>query len=223
MAQIPISATCHGSSRVEAKLAIAPLCTSQHLSAARLFRDDTAELERTERDDSKWSRHRAYATAAVLSSAAAMEAFINEFYWSAATRRTEGLGSLDVDTIERLKQVWKKVDRPPILPKYQEALKAAGYAPLDEQKAPFVDANLLRLLRNALVHYKPELDTSEEGYHYELKIKLNGKFALSRWASEKNAWFPHQCLGAGCAAWAVDSAAQLIQEFSRRMGIPPRI
>jgi hypothetical protein len=36
-------------------------------------------------------------------------------------------------------------------------------------------------------------------------------------------WFPHKCLGAGCAEWAVESAIHFSHQFVSILGIRERL
>ena len=77
-------------------------------------------------------------------------------------------------------------------------------------------------LRNALVHYRPEWDDHLD-VHQVVRDAVEGRFALNPLAGSKSLWFPHQCLGAGCAMWATDQVASLVKEVTNRLGIPSRL
>ena len=83
---------------------------------------------------------------------------------------------------------------------------------------PFQDADSLIDLRNALTHYKSEWDDSPDR-HGRLEARLKGRFAPNPFAKNSPLWFPHHCLGAGCADWAVKTSEWLLQEFSEKLGL----
>ena len=82
------------------------------------------------------------------------------------------------------------------------------------------NSRALGKIRNALIHYRPEWD-NEQKEHKKLKERLSGRFALNKHGA--GLWFPHQCLGAGCAAWATNQAESFMTDFCQRLGIPNRI
>jgi len=120
-------------------------------------------------------------------------------------------------------EVWEVADgeRFPILKKYQVALALSGRRPLDRGAGTYQDAESLVKLRDCLVHHKPEWD-DEGGKHQNLENRLHGKFTLSPYAAEGSLWFPHVCLGAGCAEWAVGAARRFSDEVCAGLGISKR-
>src|SRR5262249_45431182 len=93
--------------------------------------------------------------------------------------------------------------------------------PFKPGEDPYQSANNVIKLRDALVHYKPEWD-DESGQHQNLENRLRAKFALNPYAPTGSLWFPHQCLGAGCANWAVAKTRSFSDEFCVRLAIPRR-
>jgi len=167
------------------------------------------------------NRHRAYATAAVLSAVAFLESSINEFYHEAQNRDTNSLSPLKEKVLALLDQFWPELERSSVLHKYQVALLIADTQRFDQGGQPYQDADSLIKLRDALVHYKPEWD-DEQGRHHSLQERLQHKFQENRLVPAGSLWFPHLCLGAGCANWAVSAAGRFSDEFCSRLGIPPR-
>jgi|ERR1017187_1287235 hypothetical protein len=81
------------------------------------------------------------------------------------------------------------------------------------------NASLLVKLRNEIVHYK-----SRWGVELE-RARLVGALEAKRHrrppfmpATGMN-FFPHHCLSADCAAWAVESSAALIDVFYEHLGV----
>ena len=90
---------------------------------------------------------------------------------------------------------------------------------------PYQDAFRLVRLRNALVHYKPEWDTSLNE-HAKLESSLSGCFPESPFSHKNDAFFPKRCLGHGCAEWAVKNVITFMSNFQERLGVqdnfPPK-
>ncbi len=195
----------------------------QHFSAAKHFAEAGESLEKSIRQPQHADRtkHRAYVTGAVLSAVAALEASINELYLEANDQNKMALAGLSDPIIANLATEWSNVEPYELLDKYQAALKTAGNPEFDRGSLPFQDVDSLVYLRNALVHYKPEWD-NEAKVHAKLRSRLHSRFPLNPFAASSSLWFPHQCLGAGCARWAVESIEQFMADFCLRMGIPRR-
>ena len=109
--------------------------------------------------------HRSLAVAAIMSSVAFLEAFINEFYADAAspgavTYRTEGLSAA---VLAQVAQSWADGETPgqpdkapKVLRLYRHALHCAQAPGFDTGRDPYRSAVLLIQLRNTLVHFVPE-------------------------------------------------------------------
>jgi hypothetical protein len=117
--------------------------------------------------------------------------------------------------------VWPEVAGSPILHKYQVALSLADADSYDESKPPFLDADSLLRLRDALLSGTAGWD-DKRGKHQTLEKRLRTKFPPNALASAKAPWFPDRSLGAGCAMWAVKTVQVFSDDFSHRMGIPTR-
>jgi hypothetical protein len=198
--------------------------SKQHLRAATLFADDAQKCEAMTKqpDEEHRSRHRACVTAAVLSAVAFLEASVNELYLSAVDQDLTNLPTFDHKLFQLFGQFWENVEKYPILQKYQIALLLAGKDRFNPGVQPYQNTESLIKLRDTLVHYKPEWD-NEAGQHQKLEKRLRScKFALSPYADTGRLWFPHQCLGAGCAQWSVVTARDFSDEFCNQLGISKR-
>jgi hypothetical protein len=196
----------------------------QHLLAARQFADQARVLEQRgpgRLSATGFERHRSYVTAAILASVAFLEASINELYAEMEElNETEGSGPSN-RMLARLPQVWPAIERSPILHRYQLALVLADAERFDESRPPYADVESLIQLRDALVQHLPERDAERRRLR-RLERRLSQRFAPSALARVAGPWFPHQCLGAGCADWAVRTADQFSDVFCQRMSIPAR-
>jgi len=194
--------------------------SQQHLAAATLFAGEAQEWENAthQPDETRLSKHRALVTSAILSAVAFLEASINELYHAVINREV-----LPPLPSERFQELWEIADgeKFPILKKYQVALTLADKQCFVKGTQPYQDADSLIKLRDSLVHYKPEWE-DEAGQHQKLESRLHGKFALNPYFPTATLWFPHRCLGAGCAQWSVAAARAFSDEFCDRLGIPRR-
>jgi hypothetical protein len=201
--------------------------TRQHFRAASFFASSAADLEgrigaANEQNDIRKPQHRAHVVGAIVSAVMGLEACINEVYLDACNRSKRNLAGLDEGAMSLLALWWPEIESRPILLKYEHALLLLGKPPLPKGQNPHQDADHLIHLRNALTHYKPEWDDSLDK-HGDLQSRLTGKFDLNPLSTENALWFPHQCLGSGCAKWAVSAAEEFVRAFSRHLGIPERL
>jgi hypothetical protein len=212
---------------VSAQATVRHSFTRQHFRAASFFAESAEALEReislqNRKNDARKSQHRAYVVGTIVSAVMGLEACINEIYLDACDKSQKNLAGLDDIAMSPLSEWWPEVERGPILLKYQRALSLPGRLALPKEETPYQDTDHLIHLRNALTHYKPEWDDSLD-VHASLEARLTGKFALNPLSTEASLWFPHRCLGSGCAHWAVKTAEDLVREFAARLGIAPRI
>ena len=195
--------------------------SKQHLLAAQYFATTAQSIENAHPGEKEFARHRAYVTGAILSAAAFLEASINELFHEAENREKEKVPSFDDATVARLAKIWGDIEFKSILLKYQTVLEVAGGKRFEQDRAPYDDAESLIRLRNTLMHYKPEWD-DEQGRHHNLRERLEKKFPLNPLVPRGSSWFPHLCLGAGCAQWATHAVASFSAEFCVRLKIPSR-
>jgi hypothetical protein len=194
--------------------------SSYHLWAARHF---SVLASNTENEDGKLPRfnikHRAYVTNAILSGVAFLEAAINELFQDIVDGHESYIAALDIDSKRQMSEYWLK-KRHALLDKYQKALTCLRKQPFNGNHPPYLEAQLVIQLRNALVHYKPK--SFGGGVEHDLAKELAGKFMDNRLMNGSgNPWFPDKCLGHGCAEWAVHSATVFADEFFRRIGVKP--
>jgi hypothetical protein len=196
----------------------------QHLLAARQFADQARVLEQrglARISPAGLDRHRSYVSAAILASVAFLEASINDLYVELEElNESDGAGPPN-RMLARLPQVWPAIERSPILYRYQLALVLADAERFHESRAPYADADSLIQLRDALVQHIPDRQ-AERRRRRRLERRLQNRFPSSALARAPGPWFPHRCLGAGCADWAVRTADQFSDAFCQRMSIPAR-
>jgi hypothetical protein len=208
-----------------------------HFAGARSLSEGAINIESElltmdPKDNAEKRRQRTYVVGAVALAVMGLEACINEIYLDAVDESTQKLPDAVDESTQKLPGVderekallalwWPQVEMQPILLKYQHALLLLGKPALPKGESPYQDADSLVRLRNALTHYKPEWDDSLN-VHADIESRLTGKFDLNPLSTTSSLWFPHQCLGAGCAKWAVSTAEAFVLAFCTRLGIPPR-
>ncbi len=198
-----------------------------HIAGARFFAAKATDIESAllaaaPGGEADGAAQRAYAVGAVVLAGMGLEACINEVYLDACDKNMQKLAGLDGREASLLAEWWIEIEPRPALLKYQHALLLLGREEFPRGLTPYQEADSLIRLRNALAHYKPEWDDSLD-VHADLLARLTGKFALNPLATGAHLWFPHQCLGSGCAHWAVDTAEAFVREFCTRLGIKKRI
>jgi hypothetical protein len=148
----------------------------------------------------------------VVCSVSFLECSVNGLYDDATTQRATKLH-------RALASVWSEgFDRQPILNKFQIALALAKREPFTMGQEPYQAARALIDLRNAIAHPKELIESDNQ--HKKLRARLKGMYALNPQRQHYRDFFPDRCLSADCAFWAVESAANLLLEFKKRM--PPR-
>jgi hypothetical protein len=108
---------------------------------------------------------------------------------------------------------------------------------LDRSREPFQSFDLLRQLRNFLVHYKPRLELTDfiSREHYEseaisLEHKVSGKFAFNEafafkeGSSDSNSFthaaaFVYRCFSKDCARWSFEVSRDFANWISETLAI----
>ena len=175
------TATASVSAAVKANL------SGRHLSAADYFASQCEAIEMEEAtldwEQPRLYESRHYSIGAVVLAVAALETSVNELYLEAVDRTKSSLDPLSEQQMSLLEELWKGIDRTfTILEKHQVALTACGKPPMDRGAEPAQSAADLIVLRNALIHFKPEWDT-ELDKHQNLEDRLRQKFPPSALAA----------------------------------------
>lgn len=198
------------------------------MRTAQLFLAQTREITQNEGHlpwpQPHWEESRSYASGAVILAVAALEASINELFLESVDRNQTSLAGVALDRLQLMATLWEEVDAFSMLNKYDIALVSCGKDPFAKGTEPYQSAKGVVDLRNALVHFKPEWG-DELDRHSRLEQQLATRFpacALASQATGTMVWFPHKCLGAGCASWCIDSVVKFVSEFCTRLGIPSR-
>lgn len=161
--------------------------------------------------------HRGAVSAAVMQCAAALETEVHEICVYGPGCH---LGSDRTDHAARrlLGPIAHVIDRESTLARFDLILYLLGKAKLDKGCEPFQGADLLVKLRNEVTHFK-----SVWGSEMERKKLIQSLRQLGHnrppFVSENASFFPHQCLSADCAAWAVRSTVAFLELIYQRLGV----
>jgi hypothetical protein len=193
-----------------------------HIISAHHFSRSAERIEKLGGDvpqDEKWM-YRAFVTASVLSSVAYLSASINELYLE--VRKLSNSGEPHVRReLDLLVEAWPRISRVQVLQRYQLALAVADADQYNPGQMPYLDADSLIRLRDALISYGADWG-DERGKRHTLESRLRDKFDPSPLVSSRRPWFPDRCLGAGCAKWAVETVQVFTNDFYARMALPGR-
>jgi len=177
-------------------------------------------------------RHETFVLNSVLSSVAFLESTINELYADASDDAYFFADAEHEALLRAISEGWrneKNFDRAPTVNKYQRILEIVELPPFDEGDQAYANVRQLIEIRNHLMHYKREWVViretrrpgGSEGSTSEKFEKIfRRKFAVNPFSAGNQPFFPDQCLGHGCAEWAVVNSIIFTDAFFRRLGLP---
>lgn len=179
-----------------------------HLKAAEHFAEEL-RCHEIKHAGAGWGAHFDFCgwngSAAIILSFSAIEAAIDE--------AEDDLG-LPTELTDAL-------DRAPTLEHAQALLAHRGSPSFDRGAEPYQSAELLRALRNGLVHPKAEWDNARERNKQLSNRIVRAHLQLSPFQLDPDLAFPHGCMSAAVASWAALSARQFIRELRSRLGLKP--
>ena len=149
---------------------------------------------------------------AIVMAASSLEAFINEVFLNANIYLPQ------YDKV--LKARWPKYEQKKVLDKFQLAMRLRTKKRMDSGVSIYQNADTLILMRNAVVHFKPEW-SHEKRIQKRIEQCIQKKFALSPFAHGDSV-FPDQCMSYGCARWCVETALAFVDAFCTQSGIENR-
>ncbi len=172
--------------------------------------------------------HLAYSTGAIMLSAAAVEAFVNELFAECRDAGAQNHLRIPPEKAALIARVWNdvpKVERESVLEKYDLALRLLDLSALDRKSDTYKAVDSLFALRNMLMHYK--LVSREAGKPLaeqklgDFEKKLRNFFPDSRLAGPGAPYFPQHVIGHGAAEWSVRTAVAFLDDFCGLLSAPP--
>ena len=195
----------------------------QHLEASAMFVRRLRAIEDTnpsQIDDTTRCEHRGLACSVVLQSAAALETESHEIcvYGPGSWLGSNGT---DIHALRRLQPFAEIVDDQDTVSRFQLILQLLEMPALDRGREPFQSTSLVVRLRNEIAHYKSRSGAEmASGKLYSALESLHHKPPPFTDASMN--FFPHRCLSADCAAWALTSVVAFLDKFYQCLGVPSR-
>jgi hypothetical protein len=180
-----------------------------HLLSAASFSRATGQIETAHAGEpfgAFWEDIFGQATAAVMLSVAALEAYAHEFQLDHAKLLSASVGGSFVGS---------RKGRSRTLGRFDSALGRLKREAIDEASAVDRNAAALIRLRNALTHFNPEWE-DERDAQAAVSADLQGRFENSRYFPAPQPLFPMAWATHSCTAWAVHSVVDFISEFDRR-------
>jgi len=202
--------------------------TSAALLAKKAFAIEDGRNFKDRINTSVHEEHQAYSTAAIMMSAAAVEAFVNELFAECRDAGTKNQLNIPPAKAEVLARFWTdepKFERKPVFEKYDRALALLNLPALDRSSEPFKAASELFELRNGLMHYK--MFTHEVGKEPgeqtpdDVEQKLQAYFVDNQLTGPGNPYFPDRVLGHGAAEWSAKTAVAFLDRFCQLLGTTP--
>jgi hypothetical protein len=222
MAIVEGTGTVKARATVTAEVDVRYSFTAQYLVASAMFARESADIERAHPKnppEDLRTRHRGFVTAAVMQSAAAVEAESAEITLHGPWHHL-GSDKADRRTLDFLQPLADFIDKQESLDRYQTILHVLNKGEMPKDRSPWQDMSTLVKLRNELIHFK-----STWGQEMDRSRFFSGRLPSLRLApppfvdcASQN-FFPHQVLGAACAAWAVKTAVAFIEEVYKMLGI----
>jgi len=166
----------------------------------------------------------AFVTGAVTLSYSYLEAALNEFIFLNATAQESHLNESEKAIVSAIaSEDLRPQGRQNTLQLFNTILRLLRKPQLTENKEPYQSANLVRCLRNLLVHPVPgrvitfsEDPNSNLSEQQQIVKQLRSHLGFGR-----NATFPRDVLNSRCATWAVASCERFLHEFVKQSGVDP--
>ena len=188
-------------------------------SAARLMANKAGAV-----NDEDSFELRAFVMAAIILAWSSLDAALNEFVLVNATKRETPLSDVEKAIINAIgAENLRPRERQHTLQLFNMMLRLLKKSQLEESEQPYQSANLVRRLRNMLVHPKPGWvvtfsENPKENLSEQQQIVKQLRCDLRL---DRDATFPRDILTSQCANWAVFSCESFLREFVKRSGISP--
>lgn len=167
---------------------------------------------------------RAFIHGAIILSYASLEAALNEIVHLNALETNSPLTEAERKVFHTIGQEdLRPREGSNTLQQYNMLLRILGKPAMSVDTNPYQAANLVRVLRNMLVHPIPgRVVTFIESEDFDYSSQQNiVKKLRSHLGLKTNATFPADVITKACAAWAVESCETFLHEFVTVSGIDP--
>lgn len=197
--------------------------TGQFLKSSAIFVRRAREIEATagaHADDQTRSEHRGLVSAVIMQCVAALETEAHEV---CAHGPGSHLGSNGTDAQVKafLHPLADLIDDQSALARFDLILHLLGKTPLEKGANPYQTAALVVRLRNELIHYKSRWGTEMNGNKFQAALQVL-RHPPPPFVDAGMNFFPHRCLSAACAEWALASVVAFLESFYSSLGIPSR-
>ena len=194
--------------------------TAQYLTSSATFAKRSAQIEQANpqvADDATQTEHRGLVAAAIMQCVAAVEAESAELTMYGPGHHL-GSNGTDVNARDFLEPLATFIDNQSALDRYDIILRLLRKQPLVRGQQPWQDMEVLVRLRNELIHYKSKWDKDMDQQKLFATLKQL-KLAKPSFVATNTNFFPHQLLGASCAAWSVRTAVAFLNRFYDQIAI----
>lgn len=181
-------------------------------NACMLFGIARDAYERTRGETSDRVSGRGDAVVAVVFSAAALEAFINEV-GGIAEGLIQRFVTHDPDSVKQYAALWKEVERLQKSISFEYLLASTAFSgqPYDKGTGPYQDFELLIKLRNALVSFEPDHVELTPGPPKIIKtLRSKNILAEPQPGENGNSWIT-LIMTRAVARWACNTSANLVR------------
>lgn len=213
-------ATLAGTTALRAELDARYSFTAQYLCASAIFARRCLDIERANPDNPDGptqTEHRGLVTASIMQCAAAVEAESAELTMHGPGSHL-GSGRMDTKARAFLAPLAQFIDEQDALTRYKVILHVLNKPPLAEGEQPWQDMAILVKLRNELIHYKSKWGKQMDRQKLFKNLKQL-QLSMPPFVPPSANFFPHQLLGAACAAWSVRTAVAFLNGFYSHLGI----
>jgi hypothetical protein len=218
--QAQSSITLSASARLDSRYSF----THQFIDGARMFAADAEAIENScsnSVSEKEIIRHRSVVTAAVMQSAAALEAEVFEVLEHGPGHH-KGSDGVDAASRDFLRPLADLIDKLPATERFQQILHLTRKPLMDRGASVFRNMTLVIRLRNEITHYKSLWGEDQDRQKF-IKQLHEKRFRSPPFVSSSSNFFPHHVLGADCALWSFESAVNFLSEFYRSLGFPCRM
>ena len=197
--------------------------TGQHLEASAIFVRRIRAIEAVagpQTDDAVRCEHRGLVCAVIMQCAAALETEAYEIctYGPGAHLGSNGTNR---DAQQFLSPLADVVDDQDTLSRFEVILHLLRKSPLPRGAEPFQSTALVVRLRNELIHYKSRWGVEMGSSKLYAALQSLGH-QPPPFSDPSMNFFPHRCLSADCAAWALGSVVAFLEAAYQALGVPSR-